>query len=81
MNNLLLERYIRWINPLSVENKLALISLISQSIIEKKPDKSLTERQLLFNQLKGSWSDVDDSIEKIIYNSRTTSEREINFDE
>lgn len=79
MDNLLINRYIRLIEPLSIDLKLELLSAISASIKNglKKPKP---EKYALFMELKGAWSDIDDSIEDEIYSSRTISDKEISFD-
>lgn len=80
MNDLLLERYIKWIEPLSDDLKLLLINMITKSIMNRRKDRSVNDKRLLFEKLKGSWKDVDDNIEALIYSSRTISDRDINLD-
>lgn len=79
MENLIVERYMRLIEPLPFEIKLALISKIFENLKTNigRPEVSKDE---LINELYGSWDDVDDSIIEDIYSRRTISEREINLD-
>lgn len=79
MENLIVERYMRLIEPLPFEIKLALISKIFENLKTNigRPEVNKDE---LINELYGSWDDVDDSIIEDIYSRRTISEREINLD-
>lgn len=80
MNDLLLERYNKWIDPLSDDLKLLLINMITKSMMNRRKDQTVNDKQFLFEKLKGSWKDVDDDIEMLIYSSRTISDRDINLD-
>ena len=79
MENLIVERYMRLIEPLPFEIKLQLISKIFENlkININRPEVNKDE---LINELYGSWDDVDDSIIEDIYSRRTISEKEINLD-
>ncbi|MFK7947361.1 MAG: hypothetical protein AB8G11_07225 [Saprospiraceae bacterium] len=41
---------------------------------------SKTEKEILFNELYGAWSDMDDDLEKEILKGRTISKRVIDLD-
>jgi hypothetical protein len=79
MENALISRYLRLFEPLSTELKLELLAALSENIKAgwKKPR---VDKELLFNDLRGSWSDVSEDIEDDIYSSRTISDKEINLD-
>lgn len=79
MENLIVERYMRLIEPLPFEIKLELISKIFENLKTNigRPEVNKDE---LIKELYGSWDDVDDSIIEDIYSRRTISEREINLD-
>lgn len=79
MNNVLIDKYVRLLDPLSVDLKLSIITALTESIrkgFESKP----TDKEQLFEKLNGAWADVNDDLESIIYSSRTISDRDINFD-
>ena len=79
MENVLISRYLRLFEPLSMELKLELLAALSENIKDglKKPR---ADKRLLFNELRGSWSDVGDDIEEEIYRSRTISDKKISLD-
>jgi hypothetical protein len=79
MNNILIDRYLSLIEPLSFDLKLELISGITDSL-KRSTKKPIIDKKELFLELKGSWKDVSDSIEEEIYSSRTYSDKEIKFD-
>ena len=79
MENLLVKRYMRLIEPLPFEIKLELISKIFENLKTKINPVEINKESLL-NELYGSWEDINDSITEEILSSRTISEREINLD-
>lgn len=67
------KRFIIFSPFLSVELKLELLSKLSDSLkTEFKSNK--TEKEVLFEELCGAWSDMDDDLEKEIMESRMISE-------
>lgn len=79
MENALISRYLKLFEPLSTELKLELLAALSENI-KAGWKKSRVNKKLLFNDLRGSWSDVSEDIEEEIYSSRTISDKEINLD-
>lgn len=82
MENLLLNHYAHLFDTLSLEIKLELLSKLTQSIKEEValPVPSV-QKETLVDQLFGAWSDIDDDITDLIYESRTLSDRTFQFDE
>ena len=70
MRNTDLSRYLGLIEPLSIDMKLALISALAESI-RSDLEKVKVDKGKLFEELKGSWADVDGNIEEEIYGSRS----------
>ena len=79
MENLLISRYLRLVEPLSTELKLELLAVLSENI-KNSMKESRVDKRRLFNDLKGSWNDVSDDLESNIYRSRTISDKEISLD-
>ena len=79
MENLLISRYLRLVEPLSTELKLELLAALSENI-KNSMKESRVDKRRLFNDLKGSWNDVSDDLESDIYRSRTISDKEISLD-
>ena len=79
MERLIVERYMKLIEPLGYEIKLELISKVIESLKEtfKKPEP---DKEELLDELYGSWSDVDEEIINEIYEARTISDQEIDLD-
>lgn len=80
MENLIISKYVKLFELMSLESKIELLSKLADSIKsefsgEKEPDKKELSRELF-----GAWADIDDDITEIIYSSRTTSDRDINLD-
>jgi hypothetical protein len=78
MENLLISRYLRLVEPLSTELKLELLAALSENIKNSMKESKVDKRRL-FNDLKGSWNDVSDDLESDIYRSRTISDKEISL--
>ena len=79
MENLLVDRYMRLIEPLSFELKLELISKIFDNL-KTNINKPEVSKDKLLEELYGSWKDVDDSVTENILKYRTISDKEINLD-
>ena len=79
MKEILLNRYLRLLEPLSVDFKLAIVSALTENIRESFSKRN-SDKQSLFNELKGAWSDMPYDIETEIYSSRTISDKEISFE-
>lgn len=79
MENLIVDRYMRLIEPLPFEIKLELISKIFENL-KTNINKPEVNKDKLLDELYGSWEDMDDSITDDILSRRTISEREINLD-
>ena len=79
MENIVVKRYMRLIEPLAFEVKLELISKIFESLKSniKKPE---IDKEVLLDELYGCWEDVDDSLTDDILSARTISDKEINLD-
>jgi len=80
MENLLISKYVKLFELMSLELKIELLSRLADSIKsgysgDREPDKKELSRELF-----GAWADMDDDITELIYSSRTTSDREINLD-
>ncbi|MEM6317615.1 MAG: hypothetical protein AAF960_08085 [Bacteroidota bacterium] len=80
MENYLVARYLKLFEALTMEVKLELLTKLTENVKrsfnEPKPDKNA-----LLEQLYGAWSEIDDEkMIKSIYNSRTISDKGINFD-
>ncbi len=80
MENLIVERYMRLIEPLPFEIKLELMSKIFEHL-KINVDQTQTSKDDLVDELYGAWNDVDDSIIEDIYDRRTISAKEINLDQ
>ncbi len=80
MNNIAVANILNIIKPMSKEAKLTILSALSEDLglkFDTKPE--------MLNKLFERWNSdpvlSSDELEKDIYNSRTISEKEINFDE
>jgi hypothetical protein len=79
MENIVVKRYMRLIEPLAFEVKLELISKIFESLKSNIKEPEI-DREALLDELYGCWEDVDDSLTEDILGVRTTSDKEINLD-
>lgn len=79
MDNALINRYMKIIEPLRFDLKLELLARLTESLQRSavRPEK---DKQSLLEELYGSWSDVDDGIVDDILNSRSISEQDIDLD-
>jgi len=80
MQNLIISKYEKLFDLMSLELKIELLSKLTDSIKNEVKSETKPNKQELLNELFGAWADMDDDITEIIYSSRTTSERAINFD-
>ena len=81
MQNLIISKYEKLFDLMSLELKIELLSKLTDSIKNEVKSETKPNKQELLNELFGAWADMDDDITEIIYSSRTTSERAINFDQ
>ena len=79
MDNTIVNRYMKLIEPLAINLKLELLSRLSQSL-KSNFVKQPQDKEKLLEELSGSWSDVDDDVLKDIYKSRSSSDKEIGLD-
>jgi len=79
MENLIVDKYWRLIEPLPFEIKLELISKIFENI-KTNINKPEVNKDELLDELYGSWEDVDDSVVEDILALRTISKKAINLD-
>lgn len=81
MDNLVLSSYMKLFESLSLDSRLSLITAMTESVRNTIQTEKKSKLELL-HELSGAWSDVDDELMiKDIYESRTISERIVNFDE
>ena len=79
MENIVVDRLMRLLRPLSPELKLEIISKLSENVkIDLHSKKSNKEN--LLNELFGVWSDLKNDISDEILKLRTNSDRKISFD-
>jgi hypothetical protein len=72
MEALIIDELMHLITPLTTELKLELLSKLSDNLkTEFKSNK--TEKEILLEELYGSWSDVEDGLEVEIKESRLGS--------
>lgn len=81
MENIVINRYMRLLEPLSIELKLELLTRLTESVKRSyQPVQPVVDKQKLLYDLAGSWSDIDDSVIDEIMKTRTISDQEINLD-
>lgn len=78
MDNYLITRYTKLFETLSMELRLELLSRLTE-VIKKGFKKSEEEKSKLLKELYGLWKDIDEEVVKDIFDSRTISDKEINF--
>ena len=66
MDNLIVDRYMRLIEPLPFETKLELISKLFENLKTKVSIPTMNKDELI-NELYGSWHDVNESLIDDIY--------------
>ena len=79
MDNTIVNRYMKLIEPLAINLKLELLSRLSQSL-KSNFVKQPQDKEKLLEELSGSWNEVDDDVLKDIYSSRSSSDKEIGLD-
>lgn len=79
MEKIIVNRLMRLINALSLENKLEILSKLSEDLKIDFNSKNSRKENLL-DELFGVWTDIKVNLSDDIMNSRTSSDREISFD-
>lgn len=79
MENIAVNRLMRLINPLSLENKLEILAKLSLEL-KLEFNKVKPSNEILLDTLFGAWEKMDDFIFDDILKSRSTSNKEISFD-
>ena len=69
----------RLINALSMENKLEVLTELSENL-KLTFNKKDTQKEILLDELFGSWAKVDGKLTDDIIKSRTVSDRIITLD-
>lgn len=79
MKEVVMNRYLKLFDLLDLESKLELLSKLTENInrTSKEPNQN---KMALLEELSGVWSNMDDSLVKDIYTSRSTSNKIIDFD-
>ena len=80
MNNLSISKYTKLLEVMSLESKIELLSILTESIKQGLTKKKVVDKAQIAKDLFGTWADIDDNITDLIYSSRTTSDRDISFD-
>jgi len=79
MKELIINRYLKMFEGLSLELKLELLSKLTDSL-KKGVNKPKLDKKHLLNELYGAWKDTEEDMISTIYKSRTISDRNISFD-
>ncbi len=79
MKNITVDKYMRLLEPLSIEDKLELLSRLSESL-KKNFFTVKSDKEKLLDKLAGAWEGNDEITAADIRAARTTSNREINLD-
>jgi len=79
MKNITVDKYMRMLEPLSMEDKLELLSRLSESL-KKNFFTDKSDKEKLLDKLAGAWKDSDEITAEDIRAARTTSNRDINLD-
>lgn len=74
MDNLLLSKYSKIFESLTLEIKLELLTRLTESIKNSLGNNEL-EKSALLEEVSGSWKDVDDDVINKILDSRGSSNR------
>ncbi len=74
MDNLILSKYTKIFESLTLEIKLELLTRLTESIKNSLGNNEL-EKSTLLEEVSGSWKDVDDDVINKILDSRSTSSR------
>ena len=73
-----INNYMKMFSSLDMESKIELMRRFSENVSVTFNSTQNKKRELL-DKLSGSWSNIDDKLIEDIYQSRTVSNREINF--
>lgn len=80
MEKLIISKYVKLFEPLSLESKIELLSKLADSIKSGFSGNPEPDKKELSRELFGAWADMDNEITDIIYSSRTISDKEVNLD-
>lgn len=82
MDNVLVNRYMRLLEPLTIDVKLTLLSRLSESVRKEyvAPTSSDHEKAALLEELSGAWKEASPTLADEIISARTISNKEINLD-
>ncbi|WP_020535563.1 hypothetical protein [Lewinella cohaerens] len=80
MEDLLISKYVKLFELMSLESKIELLSKLTESMKKGFSKKAEPDKKELSRELFGAWADIDDDITELIYSSRTISKRDVNFD-
>ena len=74
--------YLELFKPLSLQEKLAVLAALTEELRASTSVESdnISARNELFETTSGAWSDIDIDVEQVIYESRSASTRDLNFD-
>lgn len=72
MENVIVNKYMRLIEPLSLETKLELVAKIVENL-KSGIAKPIPNKENLLDDLYGAWSDMDDVVINDILNSRMSA--------
>lgn len=79
MENMAINKLMGLIEVLSLEDKLILLTKLSE-ILKTEVSTSLKGKELLLQELSGSWRDTDDNLSSEILEARSISESKTCFD-
>lgn len=77
-NEIKIRNIMKLLEPLSVTSKLEVIDRLTKDVSTDVHNEQ-KDKTLLLNELYGSWKDIGDGFIEDVMNSRTLSERDINF--
>lgn len=80
MENIVISRYTKLFELLSLEVKIELLSKLTDSIKAEVSSKPGPNKEELLEDLFGAWGDMEEDVTELIYSSRTISDRPINLD-
>ena len=74
--------YLELFKPLSLQEKLTVLAALTEELRASTSVESdnISARNELFETTSGAWSDIDIDVEQVIYESRSASTRDLNFD-
>ena len=80
MEEMQVSRYMKLLEPLSRETKLAILSKLSLSLQKEKESRKQANKLLLLEEVAGAWKDTKEDLVSDILSSRTLGDKEINLD-